>query len=438
MKVSVFGMGYVGCVTAACLAKDGHEVYGVDVNPVKVEQLASGHSPIIEPGLEEIIHETVDSKRLRVTLDSHHALLNTDISLVCVGTPSNGNGSLDLKYVKKVCEEIGTSLDEKDDYHVVVIRSTVLPSTVRKTLIPILEEKSGLRAGIDFGVCMNPEFLREGSAIRDYYQPSYVVIGEIDEQSGELVDQLYENVDANIIRTSIETAEMVKYVSNTFHALKIAFANEVGILSKSHGVDGQEVMEIFVQDKLLNTSSAYLRPGFAFGGSCLPKDLRALLYRAKEHDLDLPVIDAVLESNEKQIQRGIKMIEQTGRNKIGVLGLSFKAGTDDVRESPAVPLIETLIGRGYQVAVYDDTVKPEMLIGSNRVYLERELPHIASIMRLSVNDLLKEAEVVVLANGSKKYHEVPKLIRPDQKLIDLVGTAKNGVKIVGEYEGIGW
>lgn len=438
MKVSVFGMGYVGCVTAACLASDGHEVYGVDVNPMKVELLMSGRSPIIEPGLEEIIGETVASGKLQVTLDSHYALHNSDISLICVGTPGNDNGSLNLQYVEKVCSEIGSILVEKNDYHVVVVRSTVLPSTVKNVLIPILEEKSGLRAGSDFGVCMNPEFLREGSAIKDYYHPSYIVIGELDQRSGDLVKHLYETVEANLIRTNIETAEMVKYVSNTFHALKIAFANEIGNLSKAHGVDGQEVMKIFVQDKQLNTSSAYLRPGFAFGGSCLPKDLRALLYRAKEYDLTLPVIDAVLESNERQIQRGIKMVEQTGCKKVGILGLSFKAGTDDVRESPAVPFIETLIGRGYQVAVYDDTVKPEMLIGANRIYLERELPHIASIMCQSVDELLEEAEVVVLTNGSKKFHEVPMLIRPNQTLIDLVGSAKNGVKIAGEYDGICW
>jgi GDP-mannose 6-dehydrogenase len=438
VKVSIFGLGYVGCVSAGCMAADGHTVIGVDVNPQKVEQIESGQSPVIEPGLDEFIEQSVKAGNLSATMDARQAVMNTDISLICVGTPSAENGSLDTTYVEKVAMEIGRILADKDTYHVVVVRSTVLPSTVRSQVIPILEQQSGKQVCFDFGVSMNPEFLREGSAVKDYYHPSYVVIGESDERSGALVESLYATVEAPLFRTTIETAEMVKYVSNAFHALKIAFANEIGNLSKAHNVDGQEVMAIFVQDKRLNISPSYLRPGFAFGGSCLPKDLRAMLYRAKEYDVDVPVLNAVMASNEKQIQLGIQLVEHTGLKKIGVLGLGFKSGTDDVRESPAVPLIETLMGRGYQVSVYDDIVRPEMLIGANRAFLERELPHIASIMRSSIDEVVTESEVVVITNGSKSYQPALDMMNSDQVLIDLVGIAKNGHQNVGAYVGISW
>ena len=436
MKISVFGLGYVGAVSAACLASDGHHVYGVDVNPDKVKQFQEGKSPVVEPGLQERLAEAVAAGRLQATVDAGHALLNSDVSLICVGTPSNGNGSLDTQYVEKVCAEIGTHLSEKGAYHVVVFRSTLLPSTVTTQMMPLLEQHSGCRAGVDFGVCMNPEFLREGSSVKDYYHPSFIIIGELDKRSGDVLEQMYTAVDAPVVRTDIKTAEMVKYVSNAFHALKIAFANEIGALSKAHGIDGQEVMDIFVKDERLNISPAYLRPGYAFGGSCLPKDLRALVYRAKQTDVELPVINAVLQSNEIQIQRAIKMIEQTGHKKVGVLGLSFKAGTDDVRESPAVPLVETLIGRGYEVMVYDEIVHPEMLIGANKSYLERELPHIASIMSSSIEHLVSKNDVIVITNASKQFKDVPHLMNSDQILIDLVGLAKNSNGC--DYEGLAW
>jgi len=291
MNISVFGLGYVGCVSAACLAHDGHIVIGVDVNPQKVEMVISGRSPIIEPGLEELIAETVTAQTLKVTMDSCMAVQQTEVSLVCVGTPSNHNGSLKLDYVKNVCAEIGAALAKKATYHVVVIRSTVLPGTVRDILIPIIEANSGKHAGADFGVVMNPEFLRESSAIKDYYNSSLVVIGEIDSRSGKLVEELYEAVNGRVLNVNLETAEMVKYVNNAFHALKITFANEVGNISKAHGIDGRGVMEILSMDDRLNISAAYLKPGFAFGGSCLPKDIRALQYRAKEQDLELLLLN---------------------------------------------------------------------------------------------------------------------------------------------------
>ena len=462
MKVSIFGLGYVGCVSAACLAQDGHDVIGVDVNPHKVEQIRAGRSPIIEPGLDELVQRMVAEERLHATLEGQQAVLESDISLICVGTPSNSNGSLKLDYIENVSREIGQALAVKEDYHVVVVRSTVLPGTVRERVLPVLEEASGKRAGVDFGLSMNPEFLREGSAIADYYAPSQIVIGELDEPSGDAVEALYQAVDAPVVRVDLETAEMVKYVNNAFHALKVVFANEVGSLCKLHGIDGQKVMEIFVQDRQLNISPAYLRPGFAFGGSCLPKDVRALLYRAKERDAEIPVLSAILASNEQHIQRGIRMVEATGRKCIGILGLSFKSHTDDVRESPVVPLIETLVGRGYQLAVFDEIVEPDKLIGANRSFLEREIPHIASLMRPSLEEVVRWAEVVVVANGSPAFRQVPEMLEEDQILIDLVGVARpdnrssqngrnghsgqvdhsqengQGSPVRGKYEGICW
>ena len=439
MRVTVFGLGYIGCVSAACLARDGHMVIGVDVNPQKVELVGSGRSPIIEPGLDELISEVVESGKLQVSLDSQAAVHESDISLICVGTPSNGNnGSLNLQYVENVCREIGIALVDKPEYHVVAVRSTILPGTVQEKLIPLLEQYSGRQVGTDFGVCLNPEFLRESSAIEDFYHPSHIVIGELDQRSGDAIQQLYRAVRAPIIRTTIQTAEIMKYVNNAFHALKVTFANEIGNLCKAHGIDGQEVMEIFCQDRRLNLSPAYLKPGFAFGGSCLPKDLRALLYRIKERDLDCPLLNSVLSSNQKQIQRGIELIERAGHKKVGILGLSFKADTDDVRESPMVPLVETLVGRGYQVRVYDEKVEPERLVGANKFFLERELPHIASLMCSSINEVIAKAETVVVANSSAAFRQIPRLISEDQVLIDLVGIARGNGDIRGTYEGICW
>lgn len=439
MRISVFGLGYVGCVSAACLARQGHTVIGLDINPQKLELVRAGRAPVVEPGLDDLLPEVVRAGALRVSHDPVPTVAETDVSLICVGTPSSGNGRLELRYLENVCREIGTALSTKRDYHVVVVRSTVLPGTTEERLIPLLEEHSGRLARADFGVCVNPEFLREGSALRDYAQPSQTIIGQLDERSGDIVQELYAGLEAPVVRTALRTAEMVKYVSNAFHAVKVTFANEVGNLCKALGIDGEEVMRLFCQDRRLNISSAYLKPGFAFGGSCLPKDLRALLYRAKELDLECPLLNAVPLSNQLQIQRGIAMVERTGRKRVGVLGLSFKAGTDDVRESPVIPLIETLVGRGYTVGVYDEKVRLERLVGANRLFLERELPHIASLLRPSVEAVVAEAEVIVLANASESFRRVPSLLREGQILIDLVGhgrDGRNGTR--GGYEGICW
>ena len=438
MKISIFGLGYVGCVSAACLANDGHQVTGVDVSQYKVDSIIAGKSPIIERGLDELIKKQIESGTLCATTDGQKAVLQSDLSLICVGTPSASNGSLNTGYVEKVCAEIGAALAKKSDYHVVVIRSTVLPTTVQNKLIPILEESSGLRAGEDFGVCMNPEFLREGSAIKDYYRPSYIVIGSIDKKSAEIMEKVYAVVDSPVIHTTLQTAEMVKYASNAFHAVKVSFANEIGNLSKAFGIDGREVMGILVQDHQLNISPTYLRPGFAFGGSCLPKDLRAILYAAKDQDIEVPMLGATLESNEQQIQRGVELIQKTGRHKIGVLGLSFKAGTDDIRESPVVSMVETLIGKGYEVRIYDDVVKPEMLHGANRAFYERRLSHIAAIICPSIEEVMQEAEVLVVTNGSPTFQDLPHKLLPHQTLIDLAGVINKNGTLRGNYEGICW
>ena len=438
MNISVFGLGYVGCITAACLAQDGHRVIGVDVNEHKIKTLVSGQSPISEPGLNELIYSAITAGSLRVTQDSKEALDQSNISLVCVGTPCKGNGQINLEAVEKVCHEIGRTLNYKNDFHVVVIRSTVLPGTLQEKLIPLLEQVSRKRAGSDFGICMNPEFLREGSALVDYYNPGFIIIGEIDTLSGKAVERIYKSVDAPVIHTSISTAEIIKYTCNAFHALKVVFANEIGVICKKHGIDGQSVMDIVCMDKRLNVSPAYLRPGFAFGGSCLPKDMRALTYRAKERDISVPVLDAIIQSNENHIQRAIKLVEATGCNKVGILGLSFKPHTDDVRESPAIVLVETLIGRGYKIAVYDAHVDPDKLIGANRAFLERELPHIASLMRPSIEEVMQGSEVIVITQSSPEFRQVPKLLQARQTLIDLTGISKDSVNSRGCYEGICW
>lgn len=438
MQISVFGLGYVGCVSAACLAHDGHQVIGVDVNPYKVELVRSGQSPIIEAGLDTYLKEGVESGRLSATTSVEEAIANSEISLICVGTPSNKNGSLKLDYVEKVCQEIGTVLATKDSYHVVVIRSTVLPGTVRERMLPILEASSGKKAGEGFGLSMNPEFLRESSAIQDYYNPALIAIGEYDERSGACVERIYEAVDAPVRRVTLEVAEALKYANNAFHALKVAFANEIGSISRMHGIDGREVMELFCMDHTLNISKTYLRPGFAFGGSCLPKDVRALTYHARDLDVVSPLLNAVMDSNQQHIQRAIDMVESTGCKKIGVLGLSFKAGTDDVRESPIVPVVETLVGRGYTLSIFDEQLELSKLIGQNKAFLEQEIPHIAQLMRPTMEAVIAESEVIVVANGSKQFKKVLEMTRDGQIVIDLDGVVQNGAAPEGAYHGICW
>ncbi|MHB1528900.1 MAG: nucleotide sugar dehydrogenase [Acidiferrobacteraceae bacterium] len=437
MKISIFGLGYVGAVSAGCLASDGHHVIGVDPNRSKVELINSGKTPIIEKDIGEMIAKAVASGHLRATPDVHEAVTGSDISLVCVGTPSQLNGNLDLSAVRKVCEEIGAALRGKTGFHVVVARSTMLPGSMRSVVIPALEEASGKRVGVEFGVCNNPEFLREGTAVRDYYNPPKTVIGETDPQAGDLLIQVYDKIQAPLIRTTVETAEMVKYADNAWHALKVTFANEIGNLCKAVGIDGHQVMDIFCRDTKLNLSSYYLKPGFAFGGSCLPKDVRALTYKGRSLDLDLPVLNAILPSNLRQVERGVDMITSYGKKKIGILGFAFKAGTDDLRESPLVHLIETLIGKGYELRLYDRNVNMASLTGANRDYILNHIPHIARLMVAQLEEVLQFAEVIVIGNSAEEFREVLNQRKAGQVIVDLVRVAQERSD-PGRYEGICW
>jgi GDP-mannose 6-dehydrogenase len=420
LKISIFGLGYVGAVSAGCFAAEGHQVLGVDPIADKVNLINQGHSPIVEAEIGEIIEETVRDGRLRATQDPSAAVNETDISLVCVGTPSQSNGNLDLRYIRRICEQIGQALQTKKDRHLVVIRSTILPGTMRKIVIPTLEEFSGKKVGEGFGICSNPEFLREGSAVKDFRCPPKTVIGELDEASGDILAMLYERVQAPLIRTDLNTAEMIKYIDNCWHALKVGFANEIGNLCDSFGVDAEAAMGIFCQDKKLNISPAYLKPGFAFGGSCLPKDLRALSYQAKMHDLQLPILSSILPSNEMQIVRGINSVLESGNKRVGVLGFSFKAGTDDLRESPVIEVIERLIGKGYDLRIYDRNVNIAALVGTNRDFILTRIPHISRLMVPSADAVLAHAQTIVIGNLDPEFSRIHAKLREDQCLIDFV------------------
>jgi GDP-mannose 6-dehydrogenase len=437
MKLSVFGLGYVGCVSAACFAKEGHEVVGVDVNPTKVGIINEGRSPIVEAGIGDLINEMVSSGRLRATIDSEDAVSNSEISLVCVGTPSNANGSLDFTFVKRVCKDIGSALEKKTQRHIIVIRSTMLPGTIQDVVIPALEVYSGKKAGDGFDVCINPEFLREGSSLKDFYAPPFTLIGADSEDVAASVRRLYAGIDARLYVTEIKAAEMVKYACNSFHALKVSFANEIGNICKELSLDSHQVMEVFCQDTKLNLSPYYLKPGFAFGGSCLPKDLRALAYKARELDVETPLLSAILQSNQRQIGRAIEMVLATRKKNIGVLGFSFKAGTDDLRESPMVTLIEALIGKGLQLAIYDRDVSLARLFGANKEYIEREIPHIAKLMRPTVHEVLADAEVLIIGNRSPEFREIEPELRSGRVVIDLVRIFDGRVSDE-TYQGICW
>ena len=437
MRLSVFGLGYVGCVSAACFAEEGNSVIGVDVNPTKVEIINDGKSPIIEDGINELIAKVVKTGRLSATTDSARAVHESDLSLVCVGTPSNQNGSLHLRHVEQVCREIGAALKTKEQRHTIVIRSTMLPGTVQNTVVPALEESSGKKAVTDFGICINPEFLREGSSLKDFYSPPFTLIGADDEETVAAVRGLYAKINAPVYATSLKTAEMVKYVCNCFHALKVSFANEIGNLCKALQIDSHEVMDVFCQDTKLNLSPYYLKPGFAFGGSCLPKDLRAINYKAKELDVEVPVLSAILPSNRLQIERAVEMVMESGKKRVGVLGFSFKAGTDDLRESPMVTLIETLIGKGFELALYDRDVSLARLVGANKEYIEREIPHISKLMRGGVDGVLADSDVIIIGNRAEEFRGIRERLRADQRVIDLVRLFDTQTSS-DNYQGICW
>jgi GDP-mannose 6-dehydrogenase len=438
-NVSVFGLGYVGSVTAACLAHQGHQVVGVDSNAAKTESLEAGRSPIIEKGLDGLIATARRDCRLRATTNAATAVLESEISLICVGTPSQPNGKLDLTHIRNVCREIGQVLRQSNKFHWVVLRSTVLPGTTHHVVVPILEEASGKRAGVDFAVCYNPEFIREGTAVVDFFEPPFTVLGASDQSHLLPLRDLYEGVNGRVFETSLAGAEMVKYACNAFHAIKVGFANELGTLCKAFGVDTQSVSEIFTSDTRLNISPAYLSPGFAFGGSCLPKDLRALTYGAKELDIQLPLLASILPSNTQHIERAVESVLRTKARKVGVLGLSFKAGTDDLRESPLVQLIKRLLGEGLEIRIWDREVSLGNLIGSNRQYIQEVIPHIGSLLRPTLEEVVQTTDVVLIGTKAIDLQVLQGLLRADQTVIDLVNL-NSSQRPQGPfvYEGICW
>jgi len=438
-SVSIFGLGYVGSVSAACLASMGHRVVGVDVSSAKVEMIESGRTPIIEARMPELVAEGHAACRLHATTDPNLAVRDSDISFVCVGTPSLRSGKLDLSHIEKVAGEIGSALCEKKSHHVVVLRSTVLPGTTESLVIPILERASGRRAGSDFTVCYNPEFMREGSAVADFFQPPYTILGAQNAEHLAPVRELYQGLSGAVFETTITAAEMAKYVSNAFHAVKVGFANEVGTLCKHLGVDTQTVTRIFTSDNKLNISSTYLSPGFAFGGSCLPKDLRALAYKAKELDLSLPLLESILPSNAEHVERTVEIVLRSNKKKISVLGLSFKAGTDDLRESPQVQLIKRLLGEGCQLRIWDKDVSLGRLAGSNRQYIEEVIPHIGSLLSTDLDEVVRSGEIVIIGTKSAVKSELTKLLKPGQVVVDLVNLdPSQRPESPATYEGICW
>lgn len=437
MKISIMGLGYVGSVSAACLTRNGHTVIGVDTNQTKVDLINSGLTPIIEKDVGEIIRSSVNANLLSATTKTTDAVRDSELSIVCVGTPSMLNGNLDLTYVRRVCEEIGVALQDKKQFHIVVIRSTMLPGSMRDIVIPTLESSSSKTAGVDFGVCINPEFLREGTAVYDFYHPPKTVIGSIDDTTSNVVASLYENLEAPLIQTDLSTAEMVKYTDNVWHALKIGFANEIGLISKAVGIDGHKVMDIFCSDRKLNLSSNYLKPGFAFGGSCLPKDVRALAYKSKSLDLTLPIINSILHDNERHIRRGIDMITSKGHRRVGILGVSFKAGTDDLRESPVVEVIESLLGKGYDLKLYDYNVNLATISGANKDYILNKIPHISRLMVNSMEEVMQHAETVVIGNSSQEFRQVMSRATSEQVVVDFVRISEMRSQ-EGKYDGICW
>jgi GDP-mannose 6-dehydrogenase len=438
VKVSIMGLGYVGAVSCGCFARDGHDVIGVDVNPDKVQMIADGKAPIIEDEIGDIIDAGVKSGKLRASSDVRQAVLDTELTIISVGTPSQPNGSIDLIAIERVCEEIGAAIGEKADRHLVVVRSTVLPGSVRKIVIPTLEKASNKKAGEGFAVCFNPEFLREGSSVRDHYDPPFTLIGCDDEADGKRASALYAGVKGDVLYSSIEAAELVKYACNAFHALKITFANEMGILAQSAGVDSHQVMDLVCKDTKLNISARYMKPGFAFGGSCLPKDLRALLYQGKRNDIELPLLAAIMESNRTQIERAVEMIVALKKKKVGLLGLSFKHGTDDLRESPLVTLAERLIGKGYDLRIYDQYISMTRLVGANKKYIEKEIPHISSLLVTDFDAIVGHSDILVIGNGAPEFDRVAEIAKPGQIVLDLVrrDALKNASNL--DYRGVAW
>lgn len=437
LRVSIFGIGYVGAVTAACITRDGFPVVAVDVSPSKVKMLAQGVSPIVEPGLADLLKSAVEGHLLTATTSAEEAIDTTDISIVCVGTPSLPNGNLDLSYIAAVSEEIGAALANKDEFHSVVIRSTMLPGSMHGTVIPLLERASGKKAGVDFGIAYYPEFLREATAIADYERPAVIVLGVMDDQTLAQLRAVNTKLTAPEELVDIRTAEAIKYANNCWHAVKITFANEIGNIANAVGIDGHRVMEVVCADKRLNISQAYMKPGMAYGGSCLPKDLRALRYKARSMEVNTPLLDATHLSNQAQIDRAFNMIAQSGRRSVGMLGLSFKAGTDDLRESPMVEIAERLHGKGFKITIFDENVQYSALMGANLSYVQSHLPHIASMISADMDGIVNDSEVLVIGNADPRFAEACSRKRSDQIVVDFVRMDR-AARTEADYFGLCW
>jgi GDP-mannose 6-dehydrogenase len=437
-RVAVFGLGYVGCVSATCLASRGNRVIGVDVSAEKVAMVTDGRSPVVEERIGDLVAEQVAAGRLSATTDSAKAVADTDIALVCVGTPSTPSGSLLTSYLEQVSEEIGAALAGRTSRYTVVIRSTMLPTTCEEIVLPRVEAGSGMCAGDGFGLAVNPEFLREGSSVRDFFEPPKTVIGQIDQASGDAVAELYEGLPGPVYRVPLGVAEMIKYADNGFHALKAGFANEIGAVCKALGLDSHVVMDILTSDTKLNISPAYLRPGFAFGGSCLPKDLRALTHRARRADVPVPILESILPSNEGQIDRVFRTIEATGKRRVGLFGLAFKPGTDDLRESPMVALAERLLGRGFELMIHDPQVAVSRLLGANRAYVDQRIPHLSRLMASSADAVASHAEVCVV--GAADPEAIAALRRVDGRIVVDLVRFPSSADYEGDpgYIGVGW
>jgi GDP-mannose 6-dehydrogenase len=436
MNISIFGLGYVGCVSIGCLAKNGHHVIGVDVSQVKVDQINAGKATIIEKDIDHIIAEQRAKGNIEATTDSKEAILKTDITIVAVGTPSSDKGHLNLNYIFKVAEVAGLALKEKKDFHIIAIRSTIMPGTCDK-FATIVEEASGKKRNVDFAIVDNPEFLREGTAVEDYYNPPLTLIGSDNSQAAETVASLYRQLPGEVIITDLKIAEIMKYVNNTFHALKISFGNEIGNICSEMGIDSHKVMEIFCKDKQLNISPYYFKPGFAFGGSCLPKDLKGLQTLAHDLYINVPVIDSINKSNELQITRAVDIIQHTQKKRIGFLGLSFKAGTDDLRNSPAVAVVETLLGKGYSVKIYDKHIHLSNLTGTNKVYIDHHIPHLSKLMVKDAEDLIKDVDVIVINNKEQEYLDVLEKAGDEAMIVDMVRLPET-IRNKNNYTGINW
>jgi GDP-mannose 6-dehydrogenase len=438
MKISIFGLGYVGAVSLACLTRDGHEVIGVDIDATKLDLIMAGKTPVVEEGMVDLMAAAAASGRVAVTTDAQRAVLDSEISLVCVGTPSAANGSQDQGAILRLAEEMGRAIAGKSAPHIVVLRSTLVPGTVEDVLRPIIEKHSGKKDGEDFFLCFQPEFLREGSSIRDYDKPPFTVVGANHAYPVERLRELFGKLPCRFIETSVRSAEMMKYCCNNFHALKITFANETARLCEALGVDPFEVMDLICQDHQLNISPAYLKPGFAFGGSCLPKDLRATTYLAKMHDVEIPMLAGIMQSNRNHLDLALRKLLALGKRRIGFVGLSFKTGTDDLRESPLVTLAEQLIGKGMQLTIYDPEVHLASLLGANRSFIERHLPHIGEMMRADLEGVIAESEVLVVGLSTPEVAAtLARLCRPEQVLLDLVNLPR-GEAIAARVDGLCW